>query len=209
MNRIDRLFQSGKKDILSVYFTAGYPKLDDTVKIIKSLSDDGVDMIEIGVPFSDPMADGPVIQASGQQALRNGMTQKLLFQQLQDIRQETDIPLIAMSYVNTAMQFGFEKYCKACAEVGIDGLIIPDLPMDDKAYFINAFFEVDTVELGCESARELQKSGNLFTSLEAAKNLQKVIYDTLYRQGQQPLSPRPHSGENEDSVRVQPDPEIP
>ncbi|MBQ5551653.1 MAG: tryptophan synthase subunit alpha, partial [Bacteroidales bacterium] len=86
MNRIDRLFQSGKKDILSVYFTAGYPKLDDTVKIIKSLSDHGVDMIEIGVPFSDPMADGPVIQASGQQALRNGMTQKLLFQQLKDIR---------------------------------------------------------------------------------------------------------------------------
>ncbi|MBR4272363.1 MAG: tryptophan synthase subunit alpha [Bacteroidales bacterium] len=130
MNRIDRLFQSGKKDILSVYFTAGYPKLDDTVKIIKSLSDHGVDMIEIGVPFSDPMADGPVIQASGQQALRNGMTQKLLFQQLKDIRQVTDIPLIAMSYVNTAMQFGFEKYCQACAEVGIDGLIIPDLPME-------------------------------------------------------------------------------
>lgn len=130
MNRIDKLFQSGKKDILSVYFTAGYPNLDDTAKIIKSLSDHGVDMIEIGVPFSDPMADGPVIQASGQKALNNGMTQKILFQQLAEIRKVTDIPLIMMSYINTAMQFGFEDYCKKCAEVGVDGLIIPDLPSE-------------------------------------------------------------------------------
>ena len=130
MNRIDKLFQSGKKDILSVYFTAGYPNLDDTAKIIKSLSDHGVDTIEIGVPFSDPMADGPVIQASGQKALNNGMTQKILFQQLAEIRKVTDIPLIMMSYINTAMQFGFEDYCKKCAEVGVDGLIIPDLPSE-------------------------------------------------------------------------------
>lgn len=128
MNRIDKLFQSGKKDILSVYFTASYPNLDDTVKIIKSLSDHGVDMIEIGVPFSDPMADGPVIQASGQKAINNGITQKLIFKQLENIRQITDIPLIMMSYINTAMQFGFEQYCSKCAEVGVDGLIIPDLP---------------------------------------------------------------------------------
>ncbi len=130
MNRIDKLFQSGKKDILSVYFTAGYPNLDDTVKIIKSLSDHGVDMIEIGVPFSDPMADGPVIQASGQKAINNGITQKLIFKQLENIRQITDIPLIMMSYINTAMQFGFEQYCHNCAEVGVDGLIIPDLPSE-------------------------------------------------------------------------------
>ena len=130
MNRIDKLFQSGKKDILSVYFTAGYPNLDDTVKIIKSLSDHGVDMIEIGVPFSDPMADGPVIQASGQKAINNGITQKLIFKQLENIRQITDIPLIMMSYINTAMQFGFEQYCRKCAEVGVDGLIIPDLPSE-------------------------------------------------------------------------------
>ena len=130
MNRIDRLFQSGKKDILSVYFTAGYPKLDDTQAIIKSLSDHGVDMIEIGVPFSDPMADGPVIQASSQTALNNGMSQKVLFNQLQDIRKITDIPLIMMGYLNTAMQFGFEKYCQKCREVGVDGLIIPDLPTE-------------------------------------------------------------------------------
>jgi len=130
MNRIDRLFASGKKDILSVYFTAGYPKLEDTVEVIKSLSDNGIDMIEIGVPFSDPMADGPVIQASSTQALRNGMSQKKLFEQLKDIRKYTDIPLIAMGYLNTAMQFGFEDYCKKCKEVGIDGLIIPDLPYE-------------------------------------------------------------------------------
>jgi len=130
MNRIDRLFSSGKKDILSVYFTAGYPNLEDTVKIIKSLDNHGIDMIEIGVPFSDPMADGPVIQESGQKALNNGMNQKILFEQLKNIRQETDIPLIMMSYINTAMQFGFEKYCQNCAKVGIDGLIIPDLPLE-------------------------------------------------------------------------------
>ncbi|MBQ3689929.1 MAG: tryptophan synthase subunit alpha [Bacteroidales bacterium] len=130
MNRIEKLFQSGKKDILSVYFTAGFPSLDDTVKIIKSLSDHGIDMIEIGVPFSDPMADGPVIQASGQKALNNGMSQKVLFSQLENIRQVTDIPLIMMSYINTAMQFGFSDYCKKCAEVGVDGLIIPDLPSE-------------------------------------------------------------------------------
>ena len=87
-------------------------------------------MIEIGVPFSDPMADGPVIQASGQQALNNGITQEILFKQLADIRKVTDIPLIMMSYINTAMQFGFERYCKKCAEVGVDGLIIPDLPSE-------------------------------------------------------------------------------
>lgn len=163
MNRIDRLFQSGKKDILSVYFTAGYPNLDDTVKVIKSLSDHGVDMIEIGVPFSDPMADGPVIQASGHKALQNGMSQKVLFEQLKDIRKVTDIPLIMMSYVNTAMQFGFEKYCKACAEVGVDGLIIPDLPSEvllgEYKQYIDAnglsFTQLVTPETSDERVREI------------------------------------------------------
>jgi tryptophan synthase alpha chain len=146
MNRIDRLFQSGKKDILSVYFTAGYPNLDDTVKIIKSLSEHGVDMIEIGVPFSDPMADGPVIQASGQKALSNGMSQKVLFKQLENIRQVTDIPLIMMSYINTAMQFGFEDYCKRCAETGIDGLIIPDLPSEIYLSDYKNFVEANSLD---------------------------------------------------------------
>ncbi|MCK9155661.1 MAG: tryptophan synthase subunit alpha [Paludibacteraceae bacterium] len=132
MDRIKRLFDSKKNEkILSVYFTAGFPKKDSTVDVIKALSDGGVDMIEIGIPFSDPMADGPVIQQSSQKALDNGMTQNLLFEQLKDIRKVTDIPLILMGYINTAMQFGFENLCKKAVEVGIDGFIIPDIPLEE------------------------------------------------------------------------------
>lgn len=129
MNRINKLFAEKGNNILSVYFTAGYPNLNDTVEIIKQLVAQGVDMIEIGIPFSDPMADGPVIQNSSQIALANGMTQNLLFEQLKDIRKVTDIPLILMGYVNPVLQFGFEKLCKKAQEVGVDGFIIPDLPM--------------------------------------------------------------------------------
>ena len=170
MSRIEKLFESGKKDILSVYFTAGYPNLDDTARIIKSLSDHGVDMIEIGVPFSDPMADGPVIQASGQKALNNGMTQKLLFEQLANIRQLTDIPLIMMSYVNTAMQFGFKEYCENCARVGVDGLIIPDLPLEiyQKEYkqYVEAnklnYIQLITPETSDERIREIDSTTSGF-----------------------------------------------
>ncbi len=129
MNRINKLFERKANNILSVYFTAGYPNLDNTVEIIKELDTQGVDMIEIGIPFSDPMADGPVIQNSSQIALANGMTQNLLFEQLKDIRKVTDMPLILMGYVNPVLQFGFEKLCQKAKEVGVDGFIIPDLPM--------------------------------------------------------------------------------
>lgn len=128
MNRIDRLFKEKNNGILSVYFTAGYPQIDDTVKVIKALEDKGVDLIEIGVPFSDPMADGPVIQASGSRSLDNGMSVKRLFKQLAGIRKEVSIPLVLMGYLNPIMQFGFENYCAEAASCGIDGLIIPDLP---------------------------------------------------------------------------------
>jgi tryptophan synthase alpha chain len=128
MNRIDQLFQQKKENILSVYFTAGYPRLDDTGRVMQALEEVGVDMLEIGVPFSDPMADGPVIQASGTQALRNGMSVKTLFSQLEDIRNSVTIPLVLMGYLNPILQFGFENYCKRAAACGIDGLIIPDLP---------------------------------------------------------------------------------
>ncbi|MDR3706033.1 MAG: tryptophan synthase subunit alpha [Paludibacteraceae bacterium] len=131
MNRINKLFAEKGNNILSVYFTAGYPRLNDTVEVIKQLSAHGVDMIEIGVPFSDPLADGPVIQNSSQVALKNGMSQKLLFEQLKDIRKVTDIPLILMGYINPVLQFGFEKFCQKAQEVGIDGFIIPDLPMNE------------------------------------------------------------------------------
>ncbi len=128
MNRIDRLFEEKRNGILSVYFTAGYPQLDDTPKVIKALEDRGVNLIEIGVPFSDPMADGPVIQASGARALENGMSVKHLFGQLAGIREEVSIPLVLMGYINPIIQFGFENYCAEAVKCGVDGLIIPDLP---------------------------------------------------------------------------------
>jgi len=129
MNRIQNKLQESKK-LLSIYFTAGYPNLDDTTSIIQKLEQNGVDMIEIGLPFSDPLADGPTIQASSTQALYNGMTSELLFNQLKDIRKTVSIPLIIMGYFNPILQFGVEAFCKKCQEVGIDGLIIPDLPVD-------------------------------------------------------------------------------
>lgn len=129
MNRINRLFQNKPGQILSVYFTAGYPVLNSTAEIIQSLSDAGVDMIEIGIPFSDPLADGPVIQLSSTQALKNGMSLKLLFDQLKFIRNTTEIPLLLMGYLNPVLQFGMEKFCSYCAETGIDGIILPDLPV--------------------------------------------------------------------------------
>ena len=128
MNSIDQLFQQKKENILSVYFTAGYPQLDDTIRVMQALEKEGVEMLEIGVPFSDPMADGPVIQASGTQALLNGMSVKTLFSQLEDVRTTVTIPLILMGYLNPILQFGFEAYCQRAASCGIDGLIIPDLP---------------------------------------------------------------------------------
>ena len=131
MNRINYLFEKKKENILSVYFTAGYPKLEDTLPTLLSLQTNGVDMIEIGIPFSDPMADGIVIQNSSQVALQNGMSIRKLFEQLTSVRADIHIPLILMGYLNPVMQFGFENFCKECSRVGIDGMIIPDLPMGD------------------------------------------------------------------------------
>ncbi|WP_304145519.1 tryptophan synthase subunit alpha [Mesoflavibacter zeaxanthinifaciens] len=148
MNRINQKLNEDKK-LLSIYFTAGYPNLDDTTTIIKNLEESGVDMIEIGLPFSDPLADGPTIQTSSTQALKNGMTSEVLFNQLKDIRKTVSIPLIIMGYFNPMLQYGVEAFCKKCQEIGIDGLIIPDLPVDvynqqyksifDKHGLINVF----------------------------------------------------------------------
>ncbi len=129
MNRILKKLQEDKK-LLSIYFTAGYPELTDTVNIIQQLEQSGVDMIEIGLPFSDPLADGPTIQESSTIALKNGMHTELLFDQLKDIRKSVTIPLIIMGYFNPMLQYGVEKFCKKCSELGIDGLIMPDLPLD-------------------------------------------------------------------------------
>ncbi|WP_417213287.1 tryptophan synthase subunit alpha [Bizionia sp.] len=140
MNRINQKLQENKK-LLSIYFSAGYPNLKDTVPIIQKLAENGVDMIEIGLPFSDPLADGPTIQASSTKALKNGMTTEVLFNQLKDIRKTVSIPLIIMGYFNPILQYGVEAFCKKCQEIGIDGFIIPDLPVDVYHDNYKALFE--------------------------------------------------------------------
>jgi tryptophan synthase alpha chain len=140
MNRIQEKLQEDKK-LLSIYFTAGYPQLDDTVSIIEDLEKNGVDMIEIGLPFSDPLADGPTIQESSTIALKNGMTTEKLFSQLKEIRNSVKIPLIIMGYFNPMLQYGVEKFCEKCEAIGIDGLIIPDLPVDVYSEKYKAIFE--------------------------------------------------------------------
>jgi tryptophan synthase alpha chain len=141
MNRITQLFNSGKKDILSVYFTAGYPSLNDTFRTITELEKRGVDMIEIGIPFSDPIADGPVIQKSGSKALMNGMTLSLLFEQLKEIREYAKIPLVLMGYINPILRMGMEIFLAKAVETGIDGVIIPDLPPEEYLEKYKILFE--------------------------------------------------------------------
>lgn len=140
MNRIHKKLQEDKK-LLSIYFTAGYPELEDTTTVIKELEDSGVDMIEIGLPFSDPLADGPTIQDSSTAALHNGMTTKKLFAQLEGIRNSVSIPLIIMGYFNPMMQYGVEAFCAKCQEIGIDGLILPDLPVAEYDLHYRKIFE--------------------------------------------------------------------
>jgi tryptophan synthase alpha chain len=140
MKRIKEKLSENKK-LLSIYFTAGYPKINDTIPILESLEKNGVDMVEIGLPFSDPLADGPTIQASSTQALRNGMTTELLFEQLEGIRDTVSIPLIIMGYFNPVLQYGVEAFCKKCNEIGIDGLILPDLPLAEYKEHYKPIFE--------------------------------------------------------------------
>jgi tryptophan synthase alpha chain len=129
MSRLEKLFNSKQKKILNIYCTAGYPYFDSTMPIIKSLQKNGADIIELGMPYSDPLADGEVIQKSSSVALQNGMTIEKLFEQLKDLRKEINVPVILMGYLNPVLQYGFENFCAKAAEVGIDGLILPDLPM--------------------------------------------------------------------------------
>lgn len=132
MNKINKLFADNKdRKLLSLYFCAGYPTLDCTGNVIKTLQKRGVDMIEVGIPFSDPMADGPVIQQAATQSLRNGTTLKKIFTQLKEIKEEVHIPLILMGYLNVIMRYGIEEFCKSCVECGVSGAIIPDLPFKD------------------------------------------------------------------------------
>ena len=150
MSRIKKLFEKKNKNILSVYFTAGFPALNSTLTIMKSLQDAGADMIELGIPYSDPLADGPVIQSSGTVALANGMTITQLFQQLKNFRNKIQLPVLFMGYMNPIMQYGFENFCRDAAEVGVDGLILPDLPMfefEKEFGFIVSKYNLDFVFL--------------------------------------------------------------
>jgi tryptophan synthase alpha chain len=129
MSRITELFKRKKDHVLNIYCTAGYPELDSTLSVMKALEQNGADMIELGMPYSDPLADGPIIQQSSSVAIANGMTIRRLFDQLRDMRKEINVPVILMGYMNPVLQYGFEKFCEQAATAGIDGLILPDLPI--------------------------------------------------------------------------------
>ena len=128
MGRIKNLFQRKSQKVLNVYCTAGYPHLDSTTEVMKALQENGADIIELGIPYSDPLADGSVIQLSSSVALANGMTIKKLFEQLKDFRKNISIPVVLMGYMNPVLQYGFERFCADAAAIGLDGLILPDLP---------------------------------------------------------------------------------
>lgn len=179
MNRINKLFQNKNKNILSIYFTAGFPDLEDTVPVLKALQKNGVDLVEIGIPFSDPMADGVVIQQSSHTALKNGMSIRKLFSQLTEIRESISIPLIMMGYLNPIMQFGFENFCKECKRVEVDGMIIPDLPMADylaeyksvaDKYGLEFIFLI-TPETSAERIREIDENTNGFIYMVSSASI--------------------------------------
>lgn len=141
MNRLHKTFQEKKNNILSIFFTAGYPDLDKTVEIAQALELAGADMLEIGIPYSDPVADGPVIQHSSDLALKSGMSLKVLFGQLKELRQKVSIPVLLMGYFNPVLQYGLEKFCEDCASAGVDGVIIPDLPIYEYENLYKDLFE--------------------------------------------------------------------
>lgn len=141
MNRLTELFRHKRENILNVYFTAGYPQIDDTLTILEQLEKSGADIIEIGIPFSDPIADGPTIQASNHVALGNGMTLKLLLEQLKNVRNTVSVPIILMGYINPIMQYGMEQFCTKLKEIGVDGLILPDLPLREYTLHYEQLFK--------------------------------------------------------------------
>jgi tryptophan synthase alpha chain len=139
MNRIDQLFEKKKERVLSIYFTAGFPNLEDTIPVMQAIEEAGADLIEVGIPYSDPIADGPTIQDSNMIALSNGMSLKKLFEQLQPMRNTISLPVVLMGYLNPIIQYGMEAFCEKCNEIGVDGLILPDLPMQQ---YLDEFKEI-------------------------------------------------------------------
>jgi len=193
MNRINRLFEEKKNNILSIYYTAGYPGLGDTVAIAEALQESGADMLEIGFPYSDPVADGPVIQASSKLSLDSGMDLRLLFEQLKDLRKKVTIPVLLMGYVNPVLQYGVENFCKACVEVGVDGCIVPDLPMYEyEELYKDIFLDNDlcniflvTPQTSEERIRKIDDLSNGFiyllsSSATTGKNLDVSDVTTTY-----------------------------
>ena len=188
MNRIDELFAKKKKNVLNVYCTAGYPHLNSTVEVLTALQQNGADMIEIGMPYSDPLADGPVIQHSSMIALKNGMSITLLFEQLKSLRPAIQLPVILMGYMNPILQFGIEKFCAAAAAAGVDGVILPDLPIFEFQKTYQQLFEkhqlkfifLVTPETGDERIRKIDSlsSGFLYAvSSSSTTGSNKVISD--------------------------------
>ncbi len=190
--KFDELFDSGKK-LLSIYLTAGYPNLDDTVPTLKALESNGVDFVEIGMPYSDPLADGTTIQQSGQRAIANGMRLELLFEQIKEARKEVSMPFVYMGYLNQLMQYGLQKFCTSCVDAGIDSLIIPDLPMDIYESEYKAIFDQHGLGLsflispqsGEERIREADKlshpflyqvSSNAITGAKTGISEEQVAY---------------------------------
>jgi len=173
MNRLQQLFGTKKKGLLSIYYTAGYPNLTDTLQIAETLEKTGADFIEIGFPYSDPVADGPTIQASSKQALDNGMTLEILFEQLKDLRKTVNIPILLMGYVNVVLQYGVTNFCRKCKEIGVDGCIIPDLPMYEYEELYRKSFDENgisniflvTPQTSDERIRKIDQLSNAFIYL--------------------------------------------
>lgn len=179
MNRLNHLFATKKDNLLSIYYTAGYPALNTTIDIAEALEKAGADFLEIGFPYSDPVADGPTIQNSSQQALDNGMTLNVLFEQLKDLRKRITIPILLMGYVNPIVQYGVERFCKAAAEAGIDGVIVPDLPMYEYESMYSGFFKDNnlsniflvTPQTAESRIRKIDELSNSFIYLLSSSNI--------------------------------------
>ncbi len=189
MSRLKRIFQNKSKQVLNVYCTAGYPTLESTISVMKALQNNGADIIELGMPYSDPLADGAVIQASSSKALANGMSIETLFNQLKDFRKEITLPVVLMGYMNPVLQYGFEKFCEDAALVGIDGLILPDLPEYEfeteygaiiKKYGLDFIFLV-TPETSEERVRKLDSltSGFLYAVSSSATTGSNTNFDVV------------------------------
>ncbi|MDB4925950.1 tryptophan synthase subunit alpha [Mucilaginibacter sp.] len=179
MNRLNHLFATRKDNLLSIYYTAGYPQLNTTLDIAEALEKAGADFLEIGFPYSDPVADGPTIQHSSQQALDNGMTLNLLFEQLKDLRKRVTIPVLLMGYFNPIVQYGVEEFCKKAAEAGVDGVIVPDLPMYEYETMYAGFFKDNklsniflvTPQTSADRIRKIDELSNSFIYLLSSSSI--------------------------------------